>query len=65
MLKLKTLFAIAILFCSFQAQAQQKTISGTVTDENGDRKFSPHQYLWPFHESSLKVEPGLTQNPGY
>lgn len=30
-----------------------------------DRKFSPHQYLWPFHESSLKVEPGLTQNPGY
>lgn len=30
-----------------------------------DRKFSPHQYLWPFHESALKVEPGLTQNPGY
>ena len=30
-----------------------------------DRKFQPHQYLWPFHESTLKVEPGLTQNPGY
>lgn len=30
-----------------------------------DRSFSPHNYLWPFHENSLKVEPGLTQNPGY
>lgn len=30
-----------------------------------DRTFSPHNYLWPFHENSLKVEPGLTQNPGY
>lgn len=30
-----------------------------------DRRFLPHQYLWPFHESTLKVEPGLTQNPGY
>lgn len=30
-----------------------------------DRTFSPHQYLWPFHESSLKVEPGLKQNKGY
>lgn len=30
-----------------------------------DRSFLPHQYLWPFHESALKVEPGLTQNPGY
>lgn len=30
-----------------------------------DRKFLEKNYLWPFHESSLKVEPGLTQNPGY
>jgi starch-binding outer membrane protein, SusD/RagB family len=30
-----------------------------------DRSFQPHQYLWPFHESSLKVEPTLQQNPGY
>ena len=30
-----------------------------------DRTFRPHNYLWPFHESSLRVEPGLIQNPGY
>lgn len=30
-----------------------------------DRSFQPHQYLWPFHETSLKVEPTLEQNPGY
>lgn len=30
-----------------------------------DRSFSSNFYLWPFHESSLRVEPGLTQNPGY
>lgn len=30
-----------------------------------DRTFKPNNYLWPFHENSLKVEPGLTQNPGY
>lgn len=30
-----------------------------------DRKFAPHQYLWPFHGSTLKVEPGIIQNPGY
>jgi len=30
-----------------------------------DRSFQPHQYLWPFHETSLKVEPTLVQNPGY
>jgi len=30
-----------------------------------DRSFRPHNYVWPFHENSLKVEPGLTQNPGY
>ncbi|UJH90158.1 RagB/SusD family nutrient uptake outer membrane protein [Antarcticibacterium sp. 1MA-6-2] len=30
-----------------------------------ERRFEPHMYLWPFHESNLKVEPGLSQNPGY
>lgn len=30
-----------------------------------DRSFKPNNYVWPFHENSLKVEPGLTQNPGY
>ncbi|WP_215223913.1 RagB/SusD family nutrient uptake outer membrane protein [Echinicola shivajiensis] len=30
-----------------------------------DRSFAQHQYLWPYHESSLKVNPGLKQNPGY
>ncbi|MEX0928049.1 MAG: RagB/SusD family nutrient uptake outer membrane protein [Balneolales bacterium] len=30
-----------------------------------DRSFSSHNYLWPFHQSSLKVEPALEQNPGY
>lgn len=30
-----------------------------------DRSFKPFNYLWPFHENSLKVEPGLKQNPGY
>lgn len=30
-----------------------------------DRSFEPHMYLWPFHESSLKVNPNLEQNPGY
>ncbi|MFO7823066.1 MAG: RagB/SusD family nutrient uptake outer membrane protein [Cyclobacterium sp.] len=30
-----------------------------------DRSFQPHNYRWPFHENSLRVEPGLDQNPGY
>ena len=30
-----------------------------------DRSFLPHNYKWPFHENSLKVEPGLHQNTGY
>lgn len=30
-----------------------------------DRSFKTINYLWPFHESVLKVEPGLKQNPGY
>ena len=30
-----------------------------------DREFKQNNYLWPFHENSLRVEPGLVQNPGY
>ncbi|MGO1788243.1 MAG: RagB/SusD family nutrient uptake outer membrane protein [Sphingobacterium sp.] len=30
-----------------------------------DRAFKSNNYLWPFHENSLRVEPGLVQNPGY
>src|SRR5690606_17272505 len=30
-----------------------------------DRAFKSINYLWPLHESSLRVEPGLIQNPGY
>ncbi|SHF55627.1 SusD family protein [Mariniphaga anaerophila] len=30
-----------------------------------DRTFRTYNYLWPFHENSLRVEPGLKQNPGY
>lgn len=30
-----------------------------------DRSFRPNNYVWPFHENSLKVSPGLRQNPGY
>ncbi|MFD1772260.1 RagB/SusD family nutrient uptake outer membrane protein [Sphingobacterium suaedae] len=30
-----------------------------------DRRFQSHQYLWPFHESTLKVEPNIVQNQGY
>lgn len=30
-----------------------------------ERSFQPKNYLWPFHESVLRVNPGLNQNPGY
>ena len=30
-----------------------------------DRRFTNNQYKWPFHESTLKVEPNLVQNAGY
>lgn len=30
-----------------------------------DRTFQKHNYIWPFHQNSLRVEPGLSQNPGY
>lgn len=46
---------------------------GHTTEDNGelnslkieDRSFEPHNYLWPFHENTMRVEPGLNQNPGY
>lgn len=48
------------------ALGHTRMVDGQITSlKIEDRKFSPHQYLWPFHGSSLKVEPGLTQNPGY
>ncbi len=30
-----------------------------------DRSFTGRNYLWPFHELVLRVEPALRQNPGY
>ncbi len=30
-----------------------------------DRSFKPYNYLWPFPESTMKVNPNLKQNPGY
>jgi len=30
-----------------------------------DRSFAPNNYLWPFHQTVLRVEPDLKQNPGY
>lgn len=30
-----------------------------------DRSFKSNNYRWPFHENSLRVNPGLKQNPGY
>lgn len=30
-----------------------------------ERSFEPNNYLWPFHESMLKLNPNLEQNPGY
>ncbi len=48
------------------AEGHTRLVNGRkVTLKVEDRSFKPHNYLWPFHENSLKVEPGLTQNPGY
>jgi len=30
-----------------------------------ERSFEPNNYLWPFHESMLKLNPNLEQNPRY
>ena len=46
------------------ALGHTRVVNGQVTSlKIQDRRFSQHQYLWPFHGSSLKVEPGLTQKP--
>lgn len=50
-----------------------KPALGHTREENGelvslkieDRSFKSNNYLWPFHENSLRVNPGLKQNPGY
>lgn len=50
-----------------------KPALGHTTEANGklrslhieDRSFAPHNYRWPFHEIVLRVNPNLTQNPGY
>lgn len=48
------------------ALGHTRMVNGSIeTLKVEERKFLPHQYKWPFHESSLKVEPGLKQNPGY
>ena len=48
------------------AMGHTRIVNGTkVSLKIEDRSFQPHNYLWPFHENSLRVEPGLTQNTGY
>lgn len=48
------------------ALGHTRLVDGTIeTLKIEDRSFQPHNYLWPFHENSLRVEPGLIQNPGY
>lgn len=48
------------------ALGHTRIVNGTkVSLKIEDRSFQSHNYLWPFHENSLKVEPGLIQNPGY
>ncbi|MEK6155114.1 RagB/SusD family nutrient uptake outer membrane protein [Flavobacteriaceae bacterium 3-367] len=48
------------------ALGHTREVNGTLESiKIEDRSFKPHNYLWPFHENSLKVNPGLKQNPGY
>jgi hypothetical protein len=48
------------------AMGHSRMVNGQmVTLKVEDRAFRPNNYLWPFHENSLKVEPGLKQNEGY
>lgn len=43
-----------------------RLVNGTAqTLKIEDRTFKSNNYVWPFHENSLRVEPGLVQNPGY
>ncbi len=48
------------------AQGHTRVVDGqveTLMIEN--RSFAPHNYRWPYHTLSLRVNPGLRQNPGY
>lgn len=37
-----------------------------IVDPGGDhRKFDQHNYLWPFPQSEIDIDPNLEQNPGY
>lgn len=57
---------IAEVVLNKPAEGHTRIVDGRkVTLKVEDRSFKPHNYLWPFHENSLKVEPGLIQNPGY
>jgi len=48
------------------ALGHSRLVNGKVeTLKIEDRTFQKHNYVWPFHENSLRVEPGLIQNPGY
>lgn len=49
------------------AEGHTRLVNGNIeTIKIEDRKFDPtSNYLWPFHESSLNVEPNLIQNEGY
>ncbi len=48
------------------AMGHSRMVDGKVeTLKVEDRSFKDNNYLWPFHENSLRVEPALKQNPGY
>ncbi len=48
------------------ALGHSRLVNGKVeTLKIEDRSFQSYNYVWPFHNNSLRVEPGLTQNPGY
>ncbi|MDD2436254.1 MAG: RagB/SusD family nutrient uptake outer membrane protein [Massilibacteroides sp.] len=49
------------------AEGHTRLVDGKIeTLKIEDRKFDAScNYLWPFHESCLNVEPNLVQNPGY
>lgn len=48
------------------ALGHSRLVNGKVeTLKIEDRSFQQYNYVWPFHANSLRVEPGLIQNPGY
>ncbi|MFD2965709.1 MULTISPECIES: hypothetical protein [Olivibacter] len=47
-------------------QAFERMVNGNeVSLRIENRTFAPYNYLWPFHQTVLRVEPDLKQNPGY